>query len=83
MICNFHDSSKLCLIKFFFLRREINQYHIEKAGRRVVKDPNWSLGKYKKTMIVRERPSSTNKQEKTIITKVSFPPSKFNKNYTL
>jgi len=36
-------------------RREFSQFHLEQEGRRIIKAPDWSLGKYVRTVVVRDR----------------------------
>lgn len=34
--------------------REVNQFHVEHKDRGWVKEPNWSLGRYKRSVVVRD-----------------------------
>lgn len=35
-------------------QREVHQFHVEQRDRVWIKEPNWSLGKYKRTVVVRD-----------------------------
>lgn len=50
------------------IRQSVHQFHLEQRGNKFMKNPNWSLGSYKKTIIVRERAEVNN--EKARIVKV-------------
>lgn len=43
------------VIPNFGTRREFSQFHLEQEPKRIVKAPDWSLGKYARTIVVRGR----------------------------
>ena len=42
-----------------FHRGELRQFHVNQKGKRVEKDPDWSLGRYTRSIVVREHSSDS------------------------
>ena len=54
----------------FMNRRMVSQFHVEQQENKFVKQPDWSLGKYSRTIVVREKGDFLN--ESAPIVKVSI-----------